>query len=326
MIDDDPLHAFIRSQMAGRKIEALSIAVVDGEYIEYMFVINASLLAPFQAASLSKPVFAYLVMLLVEEGVLELDRPLTDYVPDPIMTDERLPQITARHLLTHTGGFPCWCETETLYLEAAPGHRFTYSGEGFTYLQKAVEQVTGQPLYDLAQARVFEPLGMVHSSFAWGLRDDGSFHVDDDNNVLPIGDHRKYANAAFSLLTTASDYALFLREMLHPQLLPPATRNLILQPIVQAGDYPLLSWGLGWGIQQTAAGPAFFHWGGAQNRFTNYTVGFPDQDKALVLLTRSREGLDVAEAIARRALAIDVPHPAFEWLLPLIAWRPDARR
>src|SRR5271167_1564548 len=90
----------------------------------------------FEAASLSKPVFAYGVLKLVEQGKLGLDVPLTTYLPKPyIAGDERLAKITARIVLSHRTGFPNW-----------PGERFSYSGEGYIYLQRVVEKITGKPL------------------------------------------------------------------------------------------------------------------------------------------------------------------------------------
>src|SRR5205823_3170598 len=84
----------------------------------------------FPAASLSKPVFAYLTLRLVDRGVLDLDKPLYEYLPNQrIEQDERYKQITARMILSHTSGLPNWGGTP-LRLLFAPGERWSYSSEG----------------------------------------------------------------------------------------------------------------------------------------------------------------------------------------------------
>ena len=123
----------------------------------------------FEAASLSKPVFAYAVLKLVDQGKLSLDTPLTAYLSKPyIEGDDRLAKITARFVLSHRTGFPNWRgDGNPLTIRFTPGERFSYSGEGFVYLQRAVEQITGKPLNDFMTDAVFRPLGMASSSYIW---------------------------------------------------------------------------------------------------------------------------------------------------------------
>jgi CubicO group peptidase (beta-lactamase class C family) len=86
----------------------------------------------FEAASLSKTVFTYGVLKLVDQGRLGLDVPLTTYLPKPYTDDPRLEKITARIVLSHRTGFPNWRGAEgSLPIYFAPGERFSYSGEGY---------------------------------------------------------------------------------------------------------------------------------------------------------------------------------------------------
>ena len=99
----------------------------------------------FEAASTSKPLFAYLVMKLCERGVLELDTPLVKYVPERLVADDARPDlVTARHVLSHTSGLPNWrSKQEPLAFQFTPGERWLYSGEGYSHLQAAVSRLTG---------------------------------------------------------------------------------------------------------------------------------------------------------------------------------------
>jgi CubicO group peptidase (beta-lactamase class C family) len=123
-----------------------------------------------EAASTSKPVFAYGVLQLVSRGKLALDRPLTRYYRPPYLpADARLDRITARHVLTHTSGLRNWGEEgspDTFLPGFEPGERYRYSGEAFFWLQLVVEKLTGQGLDAFMRDSLFEPAGMTRSRFA----------------------------------------------------------------------------------------------------------------------------------------------------------------
>jgi len=180
----------------------------------------------FEAASLSKPVFAYGVLKLVDQGKLDLDKPLSKYLSPPyIEGDDRLDKITARYVLSHRTGFPNWRgDGNALTIRFTPGERFSYSGEGFVYLQKVVERVTSKALNDYMTEAVFVPLGMKSSSYLW--RDDYDARTATGHDV--DGQTRekskpKEANAAASLHTTAVDYALFVDAIMKGTGLKPNT-------------------------------------------------------------------------------------------------------
>ncbi len=125
----------------------------------------------FEDASLSKPVFAYLVMQLVDERRIDLDRPLVEYRRPSYLADHPwVALVTARDVLRHTTGLPNWRRspaTEKLVPMVKPGTRIDYSGEAIFWLQLAVESITGQSLDDCMQAHLFGPAGMKDSSYTW---------------------------------------------------------------------------------------------------------------------------------------------------------------
>ena len=121
----------------------------------------------FEAASMTKPVCAYIVLRLVDRGVLKLDTPLYTYLPyDDIAYDDRYKLITARMVLTHRSGFPNW-RSGKLDIKFTPGTEFSYSGEGFVYLGKVVERLTGKKLVQLCEEEVFKPLEIEHATLVW---------------------------------------------------------------------------------------------------------------------------------------------------------------
>ena len=177
----------------------------------------------FEAASLSKCVFAYAVLRLYDRGIINLDTPLIRYVGvyerfDP--SDPRYANITGRMVLRHTTGLPNWGDDKFARLIFSPDSTFSYSGEGFQYLQRAVEKITGKTLNEIARQEVFIPLGMANSSYTWEDKFDTLAAFGDSPDA--VNGHKKEMAAA-SLLTCAHDYAIFLQALMAGTGLKPAT-------------------------------------------------------------------------------------------------------
>jgi CubicO group peptidase (beta-lactamase class C family) len=270
----------------------------------------------FEAASLSKPVFAYAVLKLCEKGALDLEKPLADYLSEPYITDEpRIKVVTARHVLTHTTGFPNWRDGPNLRFTYNPGERFSYSGEGFVYLQTVVEKITAKPLHQYLKQEIFEPFAMKSSSFIW-LESFASSSAmgHDPQGKAGFKAKPEKANAAASLHTTSGDYAKFVAEVMKPSAkdrfhLSEKMTDAMLKEQVKVNDS--LAWGLGWGVQLAKSGESFFHWGNNNNRFKNF-IGFSRNQKiGLAVFTNSGNGLKLCKKLV--PLAIGGDHPAFSW-------------
>ena len=290
----DRLSKLIPDLMQKAGVPGVSIAVVDGGKIAWTgaFGVRNTKTGEkvddhtvFQAASLSKAVFAYAVLQLADEGKLDLDTPVSRYLPAYVENDDRVNLITARHVLTHRTGFPNWRPGgKPLTIAFAPGERFSYSGEGFVYLQRAVEKITGQPIEAFVRQRVFVPLGMADSSYVWQERYETAAATGHNGAGAPsrLAKPKEGGSpinggggpsAAYSLLTTAQDYARFAiavmngtglkpetaRRMLSPQSATDAgCSNCIGRPVTKTSD--TISWGLGIGLEETAHGRTFWHW------------------------------------------------------------------
>lgn len=155
-------------------VPSVSLAIVDGDRITTESrgvaragdATKASSDTVYAAASLTKVVFAWALLGLVHEGALSLDRPLTEILPLPNPDDARAKSITARHLLSHSGGWRNWRNNMNTPLTADfdPGSRWSYSGEGFFFMQRVVEKLTGKAVGRVIRDRVFTPLGMTSSA------------------------------------------------------------------------------------------------------------------------------------------------------------------
>lgn len=124
----------------------------------------------FGAASLSKPVVAYALLRMRDDGLIDLDRPLVNYCPyEGLPVGDNAKLITARHALSHSSGLQNWRFAPTDKLEFAfrPGEGFQYSGEGFYYLLRVIEHITGCGFEEYMQERVLKPLGMTNSTYLW---------------------------------------------------------------------------------------------------------------------------------------------------------------
>jgi CubicO group peptidase (beta-lactamase class C family) len=280
--------------------------------------------AIFQAASLTKPVIAFVALKLVRDGKLNLSAPVSHYLPDgyvhrqnssgnastskvDLVSASTLARIPVATLLNHSSGLPNWTRG-TLSPEFEPGERWQYSGEGYVLLQSVIGAVTGQDIESYVSKYVFEPLGMRHSRLR--LTEDireqlvnGTSRFGRDRQI-----HFNEPNAASSLYTTAEDYAKLISALLND----PALLSLTISKPVTTDPELSLAWGYGWGIETATGGPYLWQWG-SNPGYRAFAMVSVSSGNGFVLLTNSERGMPLAASLAHSTIPAE--HGVFRFYM-----------
>lgn len=355
MISKDSLTHKIGQLMTDANVHGMAITVFNKKasvyqktfgYGDYPNKIPLTNSTNIYGASYSKAVFSVLVMNLVEEGVIDLDTPLESYLPKKIYeyepqtrwhdnfsdlkADSLYHKITARMCLTHTTGFANsrgMEEDHKLRTHGEPGIEYKYSGEGFIYLQVILEKLTGKGLEQLAQERIFEPLGMKNSSYEWKPRFDNDFaygHNAEGEKYKKDKDNEPRGGS--TLETSASDYTKFLTAVFEEKLISKAAYNEIfrqqirIRTVIQFNegstiktdkyDNINLGYGLGWGYLETPYGKGVFKEGHG-NGFQHYSILFPETGQGIMMMANSDNGESIFKELLE--IALNDTFTPWEW-------------
>ncbi len=268
--DKAAIAATARDAMAKSGARGLAIAVIDkGKVVSVQTFGDRNAkgdpLTPqtiMYGASLTKAVFAYTVMRLVDEGKVDLDKPIASMLAKPLPDygnlddygnwgdlagDERWRAITPRIILNHSTGFANFAFLEPdgkLRIHFDPGSRYGYSGEGISLLQFALDQ-KGLDTAAEIQRLVFDPLKMPNSSLIW--RPDFAANLADgwelDGKAVPH-DERERVRAAGSMDTTITDLANFAAALVSGEGLSKKAHAEMLRPglpVRSAAQFPTLA-------------------------------------------------------------------------------------
>ena len=274
----------IQRVMRREQVQGLAFATIEGGKVGKVRMFgmrNAALGQPMTddtvlaAGSLTKAAFAYLLLQLADEGRLGLDAPLARLLPQPLpayherpfdyadLADEpRWRALTPRILLMHAGGFADhrWYEPdERLRIHFEPGTRYAYSSEGYLLLQMVLERGLGLDIEREMQKRVFDRLGMGHTSLRWrpefAATEAAGYGFDGGVQTL---ERRFRVRMGVSMYTTIGDQARLWAGIVRGEGLSPALRSALVQgalPVTSRSEFPSLGQETAVWPQGLAAGP-----------------------------------------------------------------------
>ena len=260
----------------------------------------------YKIASLTKPITAIITLKLVEQGLWDLDEPVSNYhIDNDIKDTQELKLLTTRHILSHQSGFPNWrhlTKTNKLTFEFKPGTKFQYSGEGYEYLRKALEKKFGKGLEDLAEELLFTPLKMNNTHFYWNNKTEVKNYAvthDEFRKPLPIYKY-KTANAAANLLTTIEDYGVFMVHIINGAGLSDSLYKQFITPYSNKQEG--IDWGLGcqllFNLDKKNGEYAIMH-GGGDYGLKTIMLMLPKSKKGLLIFTNSENGMVVWQKIIK---------------------------
>jgi len=312
------LDAFLNETMAAHRIPGLAVAVTRGREIVYLRALGVANLETgepllpenlFHMASVSKPFVATAIVQLVEEGKIDLDAPVTRYLPYFQLADERYREITIRQMLSHTSGMPDvedyeWdkaqydegaaerlvrgLSAETMI--GAPGEKWRYSNMAFDTLGDVIAKVSGQSFEEYEKTHILDPLGMKESTFLFPdtrpeLRTTG--HVWDlepkVSAVYPYNRRHAPSSTLNSNVVEMARWAwanLNRGELEGERVLEEKSYDLLWKPSAQVDEN--MEIGLSWFLEERHGTKVIGHSGGDTGYSSNFAL-LPDEDLAVIL-------------------------------------------
>ncbi|MCP4898322.1 MAG: beta-lactamase family protein [bacterium] len=331
-------------RMVRLRVPGFGMAVIENDQIawqgghgHYDFDSTQQVVAEtaFQAASMSKAVAAFGALVMVDQGLLDLDVPVNEYLTDWKIPDDEEGQsslITMAHLLSHSAaltvhGFPGYspdqklpsntqvldgdgpANTDPVRIDGTVGEAFRYSGGGYTVAEQVMEEISGKDFAELMHELVLDPLGMNHSSFAQPALDEVASRaapaIDGRGERHEDRWHIYPEQAAAGLWTTAEDYARFILGIaaaLEGSEDALVSRELALRMITPVKD----EYGLGVGVVGEGKSLSFRH-GGSNYGYKCSFAYYPEQQSGIVVMTSADNGSTLASEImgsAKRHLGL----------------------
>ncbi|MBK6265638.1 beta-lactamase family protein [Marivirga sp. S37H4] len=296
--------------MDSLEMPGLSIAVINDSKTVYhraFGVANMDTKEPvteqtiFEGASLSKPVFAYFAMKMVQKGLLDLDKPMYEYIPHPGVdssSQDYYKLITPRIILSHSSGFPNWSHGEMIKLEQKPGTNFSYSGEAYQYLAAVIGQLNGvgfkDDLNQIFLDEVATPLGLQNTSFTWNdYIEEHKAMGHQEGKTTDKAHQGKAFGAGYSIHSNAQDYAKFLIALIKQEGLEEKYfKEMFTEHTHFKDDNPIkvevgqTGWGLGMAQKPDEKGMMHMHTGNNHD-FQSYCMILPDEEYGIVFFTNS---------------------------------------
>jgi CubicO group peptidase (beta-lactamase class C family) len=282
-INIDTLNKQILHIMEDVGVPGLSVAVIDhGERVFYNTYGYKDLSAGekekidketiFEACSLSKSFTVYAAYLLLNDGKLDLDKPLYQYLEyEPLKHDERYKLITARMVLNHSSGIENHVDNnkkDVLEIMSPPGTTFIYSGEGYIYLSKVIEKITNAPVIQYMQDSVYNPLNLKRSYTICTDEANRNYAVGHDAFGKPIYKERnRIPDLAGRIHTNAGDYATLMLGLFDEKHIRREKINEIFHKLTKEPMTSNTSYGAGYEVFFLPDGDTILLQGGDNNGF-----------------------------------------------------------
>lgn len=303
----------------------------------------------FRIASISKPFTATLAMTLVNDGLLDLDKPIADYLPGVALTDgpaEWQRAITMRHLLSHTAGIDCElgepldlmsagigddalgkaiAHYANLHQWGEPGPIMSYGNTGFWLAGHVIATILGQPFEDAMLERVFALLGLQRSVYTAEEAIVYPVAIGHQPLALRQPEHELIRSFAYprarrpsgGVISTVVDLLRFSQWHLGASEsdihLSATLRDAMREPVVHLREDGE-AWGIGWNLSPAKDGTLTIGHGGSISGYQSKLTLVPDRGFALAILTNSARGgmacAEIEEAFLADVLGLDISAPA----------------
>jgi CubicO group peptidase (beta-lactamase class C family) len=308
----------IERVMAQKHIPGLAVSVLNANKIVYLKAFGTRNTAQkalmtdstvMPALSLTDAVLAVSIMQLVDKKVIDLDTPITQYLPKPLSSypeyetlakDDRSKRITPRMLLDHTSGLPdCRLSdtTTSLTLQSDPGRVYRYSNAGFALLSMVTEQVTKQPLRTFLSRGVLKEFSLPNTRLPGDTLTPDNFATGYTTQAQPVAWPHPIGQCLRPSSTTLRDMTRFLQAILDGTGLSLHSRVDMFKPQLpilniptNVADKPMrISYGLGWHVFSSPYGPGFYELASSQG-WSHYMVAFDDPKIAIIFMTNDADG------------------------------------
>jgi CubicO group peptidase (beta-lactamase class C family) len=299
------LNEYVIKQMAYFEIPGASLAIIKKGKLLYHKVygvttINTGLPVTsktlFEAGSVTKPVFAFVVMRLVEKKIIDLDQPLYQLLSfDEVLHDKRYKLITARLVLSHQSGLPNWGRRDStghFNMLFSPGTKFGYSGEGYEYLKRVIEHITHKNISQILKEELVVPLQLqgLHFKCSAYIKRNAT-HGHNDLKPMPIR-YFEQPMMAFSMFTEAKAFSRFILALSNKKGLKKETYEQMLH--IESAREDGAHWSLGFEIDEAPGGISYGHSGSTSSGFICNFRYFPNLDIGYAFFTNSDMGAELS--------------------------------
>lgn len=346
MVSAGDVFAVVRDHLAAAVaagvVPSLAIAVARGDDILWMEAfgwadrernLRATSHTPYALASVSKPLTATGLWVLVERGLVDLDRPINDYLGETKVHSHRwdTAAATVRRVADHTAGLPMHGratfadEGTTLlsvdevirsygFLMHAPGERYTYSNLGYGLLGEVITRQSGMPFPDFMRKEVFMPLGMTHSALGIPPGDDTNVATRYDEGAVPVPFYGSDTPGAADMVASVHDLVRFgmfhlgHRAASQRAILAPANLALMHTPTSTISEE--LGYGIGWGVCNSYWGQHLISHGGSMSGANASLLLLPSEGLVIAILMNEIPASVRDTATITPSLRLASLHPA----------------